>query len=54
MKAAYRFVAPSTDNFNFALTAVNAHLYPLTDGKSHNILCIYVYDQEDSVVNFSC
>jgi hypothetical protein len=32
MEAAYHFVAPSTDGFFFAMTAVNAHLYPLSDG----------------------
>jgi len=32
MVAAFHFVAPSTDKFNFFMTAVDAHLYPLTDG----------------------
>ena len=32
MDAAFHFVSPSTDNFNFAMTAADAHFYPLTDG----------------------
>ena len=32
MQVAYSFVAPSTDNYNFAMTAVDAHFYPLTNG----------------------
>jgi len=31
MEAAFHFVSPATDTFNFAMTDVNPHLYPLTD-----------------------
>jgi hypothetical protein len=31
MEAAFHFVSPATDTFNFAMTDVNAHFYPLTD-----------------------
>eukprot|EP01051_Picozoa_sp_SAG22_P010715 SAG22_NODE_979_length_6186_cov_10.777887_6_plen_69_part_00 len=37
MEAAYHFVAPSTDNYNFAMTAVDAHFYSLTNGKKANV-----------------
>ena len=43
MIAAFHFVAPSTDKFNFFMTAVNAHLYPLTDG-AH--VCIHELPSE--------
>jgi hypothetical protein len=35
--AAWTFVAPATGAFNFAVTAVDAHFYPLTDGA---VFCI--------------
>lgn len=31
MEAAFHFVSPATDTFNFAMTDVDPHLYPLTD-----------------------
>jgi hypothetical protein len=31
MEAAFHFVSPATDAFNFAMTDVDAHFYPLTD-----------------------
>ena len=37
MEAVFHFVAPSTDTFNFAMTAVDAHFYPLTNGESSNM-----------------
>jgi hypothetical protein len=41
MEAVFHFVAPSTDNFNFAMDAVDAHFYPLTNGAK---LCIRAAD----------
>ena len=38
MQVAYSFVAPSTDNYNFAMTAVASHFYPLTNGTSRPLI----------------
>ena len=32
LQAAFNFVSPSTDNYDFSITAVSVQGYPLTDG----------------------
>merc|ERR1712187_456807 len=50
MEAAFFFVAPSTDAFNFAITAVNSLVYPLT-GQAH--VCVRDLNLRGSVAHLT-